>query len=80
MLRVGNKRVVFQMKRMMKYPCDEASTYFCFKLDVVRDLAEKYKLDKLVDDSLEKCITQSSTAEYEDPDINKEVEGLKIKW
>ncbi|XP_075083658.1 uncharacterized protein LOC142167388 [Nicotiana tabacum] len=43
MLRVGNEKVVFQMKRMMKYPSDEASAYSCFKLDVVGELAEKYK-------------------------------------
>ncbi|XP_075098799.1 uncharacterized protein LOC142175718 [Nicotiana tabacum] len=40
MLRVGNKKVVFQMKRMMKYPCDEASAYACLKLDMVGELAE----------------------------------------
>ncbi|XP_070036255.1 uncharacterized protein [Nicotiana tomentosiformis] len=46
MLRVGNEKVVFQMKRMMKYPSDEASAYSCFKLDVVGELAEKHKFDK----------------------------------
>nr|XP_009593493.1 uncharacterized protein LOC104090146 [Nicotiana tomentosiformis] len=35
MLRAGNKKVVFQMKRIMKYPSDEASAYSCFKPDVV---------------------------------------------
>ncbi|XP_009586765.1 uncharacterized protein [Nicotiana tomentosiformis] len=46
-----------EMKRMMKYPSDEASTYSCFKLDVVGKLAEKYKFDKLVGDTLKGCIT-----------------------
>nr|XP_016469829.1 PREDICTED: uncharacterized protein LOC107792153 [Nicotiana tabacum] len=77
MLRVGNKKVVFQMKRMMKYLSDEASAYSCFKLDVVGELAEKYKFDKLVGDTLEKCITQSSTVENEDPEIKKEAEALE---
>nr|XP_018623580.1 uncharacterized protein LOC108943706 [Nicotiana tomentosiformis] len=77
MLRVENEKVVFQMKRMIKYPCDEASAYACFKLDVVGELAEQHKLDKLVGDSLERCISQSSTTEDEDPQIKKEAEALE---
>ncbi|XP_009602466.1 uncharacterized protein [Nicotiana tomentosiformis] len=76
MLRVGNKKLVFQIKKMMKYPCDEASAYACLKLDVVRELAEQHKLDKLVADSLERCISQSSTTKDENPEIKKEVEAL----
>ncbi|XP_009603550.1 uncharacterized protein [Nicotiana tomentosiformis] len=57
MLIVSNEEVVSQMKRMMKYPSDEVSAYSCFKLDVVGELAEKYKFDKLVGDTLERCIT-----------------------
>nr|XP_016510467.1 PREDICTED: uncharacterized protein LOC107827778 [Nicotiana tabacum] len=77
MLGVGYKKVVFQMKRMMKYPCDEASAYACLKLDVVGELDEQHKLDKLVGDSLERCISQSSTTEDKDPEIKKEVEALE---
>ncbi|XP_070036872.1 uncharacterized protein [Nicotiana tomentosiformis] len=33
MLRVGNEKVVFLTKRMIKYPIDEASAYTCFKLE-----------------------------------------------
>ncbi|XP_070022353.1 uncharacterized protein [Nicotiana sylvestris] len=54
MLRVSNKKVVFQMKRIMKYLSDEASAYSCFKLDVVGELAEIYMFDKLVGDTLER--------------------------
>nr|XP_016474708.1 PREDICTED: uncharacterized protein LOC107796451 [Nicotiana tabacum] len=79
MLRVGNENVVFQMKRMMKYPSDEASAYSCFNLDVVGELAEKYKFDKLVGDTLERYITQSSTVEDEDPEIKKEAEALETE-
>nr|XP_016486276.1 PREDICTED: uncharacterized protein LOC107806605 [Nicotiana tabacum] len=79
MLRVGNKKMVFQMKRMMKYLCDEASAYACLKLDVVGELAEQHKMDKLVGDSLERCISQSSTTEDKDPEIKKEVKALELK-
>ncbi|XP_019231345.1 PREDICTED: uncharacterized protein LOC109212177 [Nicotiana attenuata] len=77
MLRVGNEKVVFQVKIMMKCPSDEASAYACFKLDVVGELAEQHKLDKLVGDSLERFISQSSTVEDDDPEIKKEAEALK---
>nr|XP_016433140.1 PREDICTED: uncharacterized protein LOC107759664 [Nicotiana tabacum] len=73
MLGVGNEKMVFQIQRMMKYPSDEVSIYSCFKLDVVGELAEKYKFDKLMGD----CITQSSTVEDEDPEIKKEAEALE---
>ncbi|XP_075098015.1 uncharacterized protein LOC142175331 [Nicotiana tabacum] len=79
MLRVGNEKVVFQMKRMMKYPSDEAFAYSCFKLNVVGELAKKYKFDKLVRNTLERCITQSSKVEDEDPEIKKEVEALETE-
>ncbi|XP_016515464.1 uncharacterized protein LOC107832166 [Nicotiana tabacum] len=77
MLRVENKKVVFQMKRMMKYPYNEAFAYACLKLDVVGELAEQHELDKLVGDSLERCISQSSTTEDEDPEIRKKVKALE---
>nr|XP_033512688.1 uncharacterized protein LOC117277381 [Nicotiana tomentosiformis] len=79
MLRVGNEKVVFQMKRMMKYPSDEASAYSCFKIDVVGELAEKFKFYKLVGDILERYITQSSTVEDEDPELKKEAEVLETE-
>ncbi|XP_070007222.1 uncharacterized protein [Nicotiana sylvestris] len=79
MLRVGNKKVVFQMKRMMNYPSDEVSSYSCFKLDVVGELVEKCKFDKLMRDTLERCITQSSIVEVEDPDLKKVVEALETE-
>ncbi|KAK4347852.1 hypothetical protein RND71_034191 [Anisodus tanguticus] len=46
-------------------------------VDILSELAEKYKHNKLVDDSLERCITQSSTIEDEDPKIKKETEALE---
>ncbi|XP_019267171.1 PREDICTED: uncharacterized protein LOC109244523 [Nicotiana attenuata] len=49
------------------------------EIDVVGELAEKYKFDKLVGDILERCITQSSTVEDEDPEIKKEAEALEIE-
>ncbi|XP_070004875.1 uncharacterized protein [Nicotiana sylvestris] len=68
-----------KMKRMMKYPGDDAFTYSFFKLDVVGELTEKYKFDKLVEDTLERCITQSSTVDDEDPEIKKEDEAFEIE-
>ncbi|XP_075091541.1 uncharacterized protein LOC142171744 [Nicotiana tabacum] len=79
MLRVGNEKVVLQMKRMMKYPSDEAFAYSCFKLDVVGELDKKYKFDKLVGDTLQSRITQSSTVKDEDPEIKKEAEALEFE-
>ncbi|XP_009620918.1 uncharacterized protein [Nicotiana tomentosiformis] len=79
MLVVGNEKVVFQMKRMMKYPNDEASAYSFFKLDVVGELAKKSKFDKLVGDILEWCIIQSSKEDDEDPEIKKEAEALETE-
>ncbi|XP_009599345.1 uncharacterized protein [Nicotiana tomentosiformis] len=77
MLRVGTEKVVLQMKRMMKYPSNEVSSYSCFKLDVIGELDEKYKFDKLVGDTLKRCITQSSTVDDEDSEIKKEAEALE---
>ncbi|XP_009613745.1 uncharacterized protein [Nicotiana tomentosiformis] len=76
-LRVGNEKVVFEMKRMMKYPSDDTSAYSCFKLDVVEELAEKYKFYKLVGDTLERCITKSSTVEDKYPEIKKEAKAIE---
>ncbi|XP_075081257.1 uncharacterized protein LOC142166297 [Nicotiana tabacum] len=76
---VVDMKVNMEMKMMMKYPNDEASAYSCFKLDVVGELAKKYKFDKLVGDTLERCITQSNTVKDEDPEIKKEAETLKTK-
>ncbi|XP_016485902.1 uncharacterized protein LOC107806290 [Nicotiana tabacum] len=42
-------------------------------------LAENYKFDKLVGNSLQRCITQSSTMEDDDPEIKKEAEALEIE-
>nr|XP_009610619.1 uncharacterized protein LOC104104279 [Nicotiana tomentosiformis] len=77
MLRGDNEKVVFQMKRMMKYSSDEAFAYSCFKLDVVGELAKKYKFDKIVGDTIERCITQSGTVEDENPEKKKEAEALE---
>ncbi|XP_070034356.1 uncharacterized protein [Nicotiana tomentosiformis] len=50
MLRVGTEKVVFQMKRMMKYPSDVVFSHSCFKLDIIGELPEKYRSDKLKED------------------------------
>ncbi|XP_075095129.1 uncharacterized protein LOC107794098 [Nicotiana tabacum] len=72
-----NKEVPLILRRL--FLSTEASDYSCFKLDVVGELAEKYKFDKLVGDTVERCITQSSTVEDEDPEIKKEAEALETE-
>ncbi|XP_009590014.1 uncharacterized protein [Nicotiana tomentosiformis] len=79
MLRVGYEKVVFQIKRMIKYPVNEASAYSYFKLDFIGKLVEKYKFDKLMGDTLERCITHSSIVEDEDPEIKKEAEVFETE-
>ncbi|XP_070050487.1 uncharacterized protein [Nicotiana tomentosiformis] len=68
-----------EMNMMMKYASDEASAYSYFKMDMVEDMVENYKFDKLVGDTLERCITQSSTVEDEDPEIKREDEALETE-
>ncbi|XP_070039639.1 uncharacterized protein [Nicotiana tomentosiformis] len=68
-----------EVKRMIKYLSDEASAYLCFKLDVVEEMTETYEFDKLVGDTLERCITQYSTVEDEDLEIKKEAEALETE-
>lgn len=51
-LRVGDEKVVFNMKKMMKYPRDEEIYYIYFGVDILNDLPEEYKNKKLVVGSL----------------------------
>ncbi|XP_019260261.1 PREDICTED: uncharacterized protein LOC109238282 [Nicotiana attenuata] len=60
-------------------PSDEASAYSFFKLSAIGELAEKYKFDKLVGDTLERCITQSSTVDNEYLEIKKETKALETE-
>ncbi|XP_049414712.1 uncharacterized protein LOC125877468 [Solanum stenotomum] len=63
MLRVGEEKVVFNMKKMMKFPQEEENFYSCFKVDILTDLAEEYKNENLMEESLERCITESNNEE-----------------
>ncbi|XP_070050202.1 uncharacterized protein [Nicotiana tomentosiformis] len=69
MLRVGTKKVVFQMKRMMKYPTDEVSAYSCFKLDVIGELAEKFNI---VDDEDPEIKKEAEALETEEQVVDEE--------
>ncbi|XP_070054160.1 uncharacterized protein [Nicotiana tomentosiformis] len=74
MLRVGNEIVVFQMKRMIKYPCDEASAHTCFKLDVVGDQSST------VEDEDPKIKKEAEALEDENQVVDEEeFEKEKIK-
>ncbi|XP_070054078.1 uncharacterized protein [Nicotiana tomentosiformis] len=53
--------------------------FIVLDIEVNRELAEKYKFDKLVGDTLKRCITQSSIVEDEDTDIKKEAEALETE-
>ncbi|XP_019253825.1 PREDICTED: uncharacterized protein LOC109232512 [Nicotiana attenuata] len=51
---------------------------FVFPIDfIIVDKKVNKELDKMVGDSLERCITQSSIAEDEDPEIKKEAQALE---
>ncbi|XP_070020371.1 uncharacterized protein [Nicotiana sylvestris] len=69
MFRMGNEKVVFRMKRMMKYPSDEASAYSCFKLDVIGKLAEKYNTLEDEDPEIRK---EAEVLETEDQVVDDE--------
>ncbi|KAK4707102.1 hypothetical protein R3W88_033351 [Solanum pinnatisectum] len=50
MLRVGEEKVVFNMKKMMKFTQDEENVYSSFKVDILTNLAEEYKNENLIEE------------------------------
>nr|XP_009780065.1 PREDICTED: uncharacterized protein LOC104229180 [Nicotiana sylvestris] len=75
-LRVDEERVIFDMQKIMKYPKDESSSS-CFQIDLLNHLADEYKDDQLITDSLERCLAQSGTTSDDDITIRKEAEILE---
>ncbi|KAK4706822.1 hypothetical protein R3W88_033618 [Solanum pinnatisectum] len=57
-----------------RFPKDESSSS-CFHIDLIDDLADEYKDDELISDSLEKCLAQSGTTS--DDNCIKEAETLE---
>ncbi|XP_070039996.1 uncharacterized protein [Nicotiana tomentosiformis] len=54
MLRVGNEKNGILDEKDDEYCSNKASAYSCFKMDVVEELGENYKFDKLAEDTLER--------------------------
>nr|XP_033515656.1 uncharacterized protein LOC117280099 isoform X2 [Nicotiana tomentosiformis] len=75
-LRVGEEKVIFDMQKIMTYPEDESSSPY-FHIDLLNDLADKYKDDQLISDSLERCLANSGTANDDDPRIKEKAETLE---
>ncbi|XP_070034281.1 uncharacterized protein [Nicotiana tomentosiformis] len=75
-LRVDEERVIFDMQKIIKYLKDESSS-FCFQVDLLNDLADEYKDEYLITDSLERCLTNSGTTNDDDITMRKEVEILE---
>nr|XP_009770388.1 PREDICTED: uncharacterized protein LOC104221097 [Nicotiana sylvestris] len=57
-LRVDKERVIFDMQKMMKFPGDESSSS-SFQINLLDDLVDEYKDNKLIIDSLERCLARS---------------------
>ncbi|XP_059315657.1 uncharacterized protein LOC132066349 [Lycium ferocissimum] len=75
-LRVDEERVIFDMQKIMKFPKDESSSS-CFQIDLLNDLADEYKDDQLITDSLERCLSKSGSTSDDDPIIKEEAETLE---
>nr|XP_016473489.1 PREDICTED: uncharacterized protein LOC107795375 [Nicotiana tabacum] len=75
-LRVDEERVIFDMQKILRFSGDEASSS-CFSIDMISDLADEFKDDQLISDSMKRCLTKSSTAQDDDPTIRREAKILK---
>ncbi|XP_075096342.1 uncharacterized protein LOC142174447 [Nicotiana tabacum] len=74
-LRVDEERVIFDMQKILRYSGDETSSS-CFSIDMISYLTDEFKDDQLIPDSMERCLIKSSTTQYDDPTIRREVEIL----
>ncbi|XP_060211955.1 uncharacterized protein LOC132639529 [Lycium barbarum] len=75
-LRVDEERVIFDMQKLLRFSGDETSSP-CFSIDMISDLADEFKDDKLILDSMERCLSKSGTSQDDDPTIRSEVEILE---
>ncbi|XP_075076866.1 uncharacterized protein LOC142163475 [Nicotiana tabacum] len=50
-LRVDEERVIFDMQKILRFSGDEASSS-CFSIDMISDLADEFKDDQLISDSM----------------------------
>ncbi|XP_060194973.1 uncharacterized protein LOC132624170 [Lycium barbarum] len=75
-LRVDEERVIFDRQKMLRFSGEETSS-LCFSIDVISDLADEFKDDKLILDSMEICLSKSSTSQDDDPSIRSKAEILE---
>ncbi|XP_070005624.1 uncharacterized protein [Nicotiana sylvestris] len=67
-LRVDEERVIFYMQKILRFSGNEASSS-CFSIDMISDLADEFKDDQLISDSIKRCLTKSGTTQDDDPII-----------
>lgn len=77
MIKGVNEKVVFNMKKMMKFQGDKENYYSYFRVDILNYLDEECKNNKLVTVYLEWFITQSSTIEDQDLYIREVTKALE---
>ncbi|XP_075107171.1 uncharacterized protein LOC142180141 [Nicotiana tabacum] len=71
--------IVLEMKEYRDEPIilgDEASSS-CFSINMISDLADEFRDDQLISDSMKRCLTKSGTAQDDDPTIRRESEILE---
>ncbi|XP_075074435.1 uncharacterized protein LOC142162032 [Nicotiana tabacum] len=73
---VDEERVIFDMQKILRFSGDEASSS-CFSIDIINDLADEFKNDQLISDSMERCLTKSGTTQDDDPTIKREAKILE---
>ncbi|XP_060183162.1 uncharacterized protein LOC132613130 [Lycium barbarum] len=59
-LTVDEEKVIFDMQKMLRFSGDETSSS-CITIDMISDLADEFKNDKLILDSMERCLVKSGT-------------------
>ncbi|XP_070048916.1 uncharacterized protein [Nicotiana tomentosiformis] len=75
-LRVDEKRVIFDMQKILRFFRDESSSS-CFSIDTISYLTDEVRDDQLTPDSMERCFAKSGTIQDDDPTIRREAEILE---
>ncbi|XP_075079216.1 uncharacterized protein LOC142164703 [Nicotiana tabacum] len=64
-LRVDEERVIFYMQKILRFSEDDTSSS-CFSIDMINNLIDEFKDDKLISDSMERYLAKSGTTQDED--------------
>ncbi|XP_070029712.1 uncharacterized protein [Nicotiana sylvestris] len=75
-LRVDEERVIFDMQKILRFSGDETPSS-CFSIDMLNYLTDEFKDDRLIPDSMERCLAKSGTTQDDDPIIRTEAEILE---